>query len=42
MMDIGKLIKDEAAMKNFGKTMVMWNLKSMKPDTIFERAWCAA
>jgi len=36
MMDMGKLIKDEAAMKNFGKTMVMWNLKSLKPDTIFE------
>jgi selenium-binding protein 1 len=35
MMDMGKLIKDEAAMKNFGNTMVMWNLKSLKPDTIF-------
>lgn len=36
MMDLGKLIKDEAAMKNFGKTMVMWNLKSLKPDTVFD------
>lgn len=35
MMDMGKLIKDEAAMKNFGATMVMWNLKSLKPDTVF-------
>jgi methanethiol oxidase len=34
--DGGKLIKDEAAMKNFGKTMVMWNLKSLKPDTVFD------
>jgi selenium-binding protein 1 len=35
MMDMGKLIKDEEAMKNFGATMVMWNLKSLKPDSVF-------
>jgi selenium-binding protein 1 len=35
MMDLGKLIKDPAAMKNFGSTMVMWNLKAMKPEKIF-------
>ncbi len=35
MMDLGKLIKDPAAMKNFGSTMVMWNLKAMQPQKIF-------
>lgn len=35
MMDLGKLIKDPAAMKNFGNTMVMWNLKTMQPEKIF-------
>ena len=32
---LGELIKDEAAMKNFGNTMVMWDLKSMKPQKVF-------
>jgi selenium-binding protein 1 len=36
MMDMGKLIKDEAAMKKFGNTMVAWDLKSMKPTKVFE------
>nr|WP_208430528.1 selenium-binding protein SBP56-related protein [Methyloceanibacter sp. wino2] len=36
MMDFGKMLKDEEAMKNFGKSMVIWNLKSMKPEKIFE------
>jgi methanethiol oxidase len=35
MMDIGKLIKDAEAMKHFGNTMVMWNLKSIQPEKIF-------
>jgi selenium-binding protein 1 len=35
MMDLGKLVKDPAAMKNFGGTMVMWNLKAMQPEKIF-------
>jgi selenium-binding protein 1 len=35
MMDFGKLVKDPEAMKHFGATMVIWNLKSMKPDTVF-------
>ena len=35
MMDLGKLIKDQGAMKNFGSTMVMWNLKAMQPEKIF-------
>src|SRR6185437_13502770 len=35
MVDFGKLVKDPAAMKHFGTTMVMWNLKSLKPAKIF-------
>jgi methanethiol oxidase len=35
MMDMGKLIKDQEAMKKFGSTMVAWDLKSMKPAKIF-------
>ncbi len=35
MMDLGKLIKDQGAMKNFGNTMVLWNLKAMQPEKIF-------
>jgi methanethiol oxidase len=35
MMDLGKLIKDAEAMKNFGSTMVAWDLKAMKPQKIF-------
>jgi methanethiol oxidase len=35
MMDFGTLVNDKEAMKRFGATMVMWNLKSLKPDTIF-------
>ena len=36
MRDLGELMKDGAAMKQFGGTMVMWNLKSMQPAQIFE------
>jgi methanethiol oxidase len=35
MMDLGKLIKDAEAMKNFGSTMVLWDLKAMKPQKLF-------
>jgi len=35
MMDLGKLIKDQGAMKNFGSSLVMWNLKSMQPEKVF-------
>jgi 56kDa selenium binding protein (SBP56) len=35
MMGLGKLIKDAEAMKLFGNTMVLWNLKSMQPEKIF-------
>lgn len=35
MMDMGKLIKYAEAMKRFGNTMVLWDLKSMKPLKIF-------
>jgi selenium-binding protein 1 len=34
MMDLGKLIKDQGAMKNFGSTMVVWNLKAMQPEKV--------
>jgi len=36
MMDLGKLIKDPEAMKNFGNTSVMWDYKAMKPIKIFK------
>ncbi|MFN0314127.1 MAG: selenium-binding protein SBP56-related protein [Burkholderiales bacterium] len=35
MMPIGKLIQDAEAMKRFGGTMVMWDLKAMEPKKIF-------
>lgn len=35
MMDLGNLMKDPVAMKHFGGTMVLWDLKSMKPQKIF-------
>jgi len=35
MRDLGDLIKDPEAMKHFGNTMVMWNLKTMQPEKIF-------
>lgn len=34
MRPLGELIKDEAAMKKFGNTMVAWDLKAMKPTTV--------
>jgi selenium-binding protein 1 len=36
MTELGTLIKDREAMKRFGHTMVMWNLKSMQPETVFD------
>jgi len=36
MRDLGAVVKDPAAMKQFGNTMVMWDLKSMRPTKIFE------
>jgi selenium-binding protein 1 len=35
MRPIGELMKDQAAMKRFGNTMVLWDLKAMKPRKIF-------
>ncbi len=36
MMDLGTLIKDGNAMKNFGGSMALWDLKAMKPTKVFE------
>ena len=35
MADLGKVVKDPEAMKQFGNTTVMWDYKSMKPLKIF-------
>jgi methanethiol oxidase len=34
MRNLGDLIKDPEAMKHFGSTMVVWDLKSMKPTQV--------
>jgi selenium-binding protein 1 len=34
MRPLGELTKDEAAMKRFGNTMVVWDLKAMKPQRV--------
>lgn len=34
MMDMGKLVQDEQAMKQFGQTVVAWDVKSMKPTKV--------
>lgn len=36
MMDLGKLVKDPEAMKYFGNTMAIWDVKSMKPTKVFD------
>lgn len=36
MRPLGQLVNDPAAMKNFGNTMVLWDLKAMQPRKIFE------
>jgi methanethiol oxidase len=35
MRPLGDLVKDQEAMKRFGNTMVLWDLKAMKPKQIF-------
>jgi selenium-binding protein 1 len=35
MMDFGKMLQDPEAMKRFGQTMVLWDVKTMKPKKIF-------
>jgi len=35
MRPLGELIKDGEAMKKFGSSMVLWNLKTMKPTKVF-------
>ncbi len=35
MMDMAQLVQDSGAMKNFGNTMVLWDLKAMKPQSVF-------
>jgi len=34
MTPLGTLIKDQGAMKQFGNTMVVWNLKAMQPEQV--------
>jgi selenium-binding protein 1 len=36
MMDFGKMLKDEEAMKRFGNTVVVWDLHSRKPKKVFD------
>ncbi len=36
MMDMGKLVADAEAMKRFGNTMAVWDLKSMQPQKVLE------
>ena len=35
MRPLGDIVKDPAAMKLFGNTMVLWDLKAMKPTKVF-------
>ncbi len=34
MRDLGDVVKDAQAMKHFGNTLVVWNLKTMQPDQV--------
>jgi selenium-binding protein 1 len=36
MMDFGKMLKDEEAMKRFGNTVVRWDLHTRKPRQVFD------
>ena len=36
MMDFGKMLKDERAMKRFGNTVVVWNLHTRQPKKVFD------
>ncbi len=42
MMDLGKLIKDGEAMKRFGNTMAVWDLKAMKAKKVLSVPWRTA
>jgi len=36
MMDFGKMLKDQEAMKRFGNTVVVWDLHSRQPRKVFD------
>ena len=36
MRDLGEVVGDAAAMKKFGNTMVLWDLKAMKPKKVLD------
>ncbi len=36
MMDFGKLLQDQEAMKRFGNTVVVWNLHARKPKKVLD------
>jgi selenium-binding protein 1 len=36
MMDFGKMLTDQEAMKRFGNTVVQWNLHSKQPKKVFD------
>ena len=36
MMDFGQMLQDEAAMKRFGQSMVLWDLHTRKPRKVFQ------
>ncbi len=36
MMDFGKMLKDEEAMKRFGNTVVIWNLHTRQPKKVLD------
>lgn len=36
MMDVGKVLQDEEAMKRFGQTVVLWDLHARKPLKVFK------
>jgi selenium-binding protein 1 len=36
MMDVGKVLQDEEAMKRFGQTVVLWNLHTREPLKVFD------
>ncbi len=40
MMDVGKVLADEEAMRRFGQTMVVWNLHTKKPLKVLDVPGC--
>lgn len=36
MMDFGKMLQDQEAMKRFGNTMVLWNMHTRQPKKVFD------